>query len=166
MTRALVLVALVAVLPVVAGCVLEPATPIETAGGEPASAPSVVEHQLTVASEDGLSALPAPRADGLDPIPFQIGAGYGALSRVDLQACRDRGLQSGYVRLRATFTRVGYVVRASVESAAAQPAPALDCIADHLRQTGVPAFDGQDARLSRTYFVAPADARSGPDEGD
>lgn len=54
-----------------------------------------------------------------------------------------------------TFNRVGYVARASVESPTAPPSTALDCIADELRQTGVPAFDGTDVRLSRTYFVAP-----------
>jgi hypothetical protein len=90
-----------------------------------------------------------------DPIRFQIGAGYGALSHVDVASCRDRGLQAGYLHVHATFTHFGYVVRASVESPAAPPAPALDCIAEHLRQAGVPQFDGTEATLSKTYFVEP-----------
>ncbi|HEY6458828.1 MAG TPA: hypothetical protein VIY73_01725, partial [Polyangiaceae bacterium] len=97
------------------------------------------------------SLLPATTRD---PVRFQIGAAYGALARVDVDACRGSGLQPGYVHVRATFARAGYVVRASVASAAALPPQALDCIADGLRQTGVPAFDGGEARLSKTYFVS------------
>jgi hypothetical protein len=92
-------------------------------------------------------------------VPFRIGAGYGALARVDFANCSERGLPPGYMRIRATFSRVGIVARASVESPTEPPSTALDCIADGLRQTGVPAFDGKEVRLSKTYFVAPAAPR-------
>lgn len=143
-----------------AGCVLEPVAPVEDVT-EVSTAPSspVVEHQLTV--QEAPAPPPAPVATmpllvpPKDPVPFRLGAGYGALAKVDVEGCRERGLQAGYVRVRATFSRVGYVVRASVESPAEPPPAALDCIADELRQAGVPAFDGADVRLSKTYFIAP-----------
>jgi hypothetical protein len=151
----------------IGGCALEPLTPVEAPDQGPvAVAEPVVERQLTVASEEAppppppttMPALVPPR----DPVPFRIGAGYGALARVDFSGCRDRGLPSGYLRLRATFNRVGSVVHASVESRDEPPPAALDCIADELRQTGVPAFDGGDVRLSKTYFVAAAQAQPAP----
>jgi hypothetical protein len=148
----------------ITGCILEPATPVATGlDGPPPVAAPVVESQLNVAPDEE-PAAPAP-ASGLlhaaprDPVPFPIGAGYGALARVDFASCSERGLPPGYLRVRATFSRVGYVVRASVESPQEPPAAALACIADGLRQTGVPAFDGTDVRLSRTYFVAPPSPR-------
>jgi hypothetical protein len=156
-------ISLMALLPLaVTGCALEPATPVATEGPAPVSQP-VVEVQLTVAPEEE----PAPPAQAIvlvhaaprDPVPFPIGAGYGALARVDFGGCSERGLPAGYLRVRATFNRVGYVARASVETPTAPPSTALDCIADELRQTGVPAFDGTDVRLSKTYFVAPPGAR-------
>jgi len=125
----------------------------------------VVETQLTITPDTPEPSAPAAqaiaplRAAPRDPVPFRIGAGYGALARVDFTGCTERGLPPGYMRVRATFNRVGYVARASVESPIEPPATALDCIADGLRQTGVPAFDGQEVRLSRTYFVPPAAPR-------
>jgi hypothetical protein len=157
------LLSLLAPLPLaVAGCMVEPVTPVSADGPDPAVEPSV-EVQLTIASEEEAAApaqapLLLPVA-ARDPVPFPIGAGYGALARVDFTGCSQRGLAAGYIRVRATFNRVGYIARASVESPTAPPPPALDCIADGLRQTGVPAFDGTDVRLSRTYFVAPSVAR-------
>jgi hypothetical protein len=153
--RALTILA--AALPTMTACVYQPATAAYTDEPAPVAEPPV-ERQLTIAEADEALApthpLPAARV-APDPIRFQVGAGYGALSHVDLAGCREYGLQSGYVRVRATFTRVGYVVRAAVTSLTAPPPAALDCIADQLRRTGVPAFDGEDAKLSKTYFVGP-----------
>lgn len=149
---------LAAVLPMVAGCVHEPAVaPATGQDGPPPFAEALSEAQLTVFTDDAPAAPQAARVEAPvikpDPVRFRIGAGYGALARVDLGQCRDRGLQSGYLRVRATFTRVGYVARAAVASVTLPPPAALDCIADQLRQTGVPSFDGEDARLTKTYFV-------------
>jgi hypothetical protein len=147
------------------GCVLEPNTPVEEPEGPPPVAPRVVETQLTITPDNAEPSAPAVQAIAplqaapRDPVPFRIGAGYGALARVDFTGCTERGLPPGYMRVRATFNRVGYVARASVESPIEPPATALDCIADGLRQTGVPAFDGQEVRLSRTYYVPPAAPR-------
>lgn len=150
-----------------AGCFPAPAAPAVGQEGPEPVPEALVEYQITVASPspspaaaDESPAPPEEAAAGFpssvsDPVRFQIGAGYAALSRVDLDDCRESGLQAGYVRVRATFTRVGYVVRASVASSTAPPPRALDCIADRLRQTGVPSFDGGEARLSKTYFVEP-----------
>lgn len=140
------------------GCVhegeLEPAWVDD---GPPPAQEVLVQRQITVTPDEAPPALPpSPRDKPTpDPVRFQIGAGYGALSHVDVAACRERGLQSGYLHVHATFTRAGYVVRASVESQAAPPPPALDCIAERLRQAGVPQFDGSEATLSKTYFVEP-----------
>jgi len=127
--------------------------------GPPPAEQILVERQITVTPDEappGPALPPSPRDRPVpDPIHFQIGAGYGALSHVDVASCRDRGLQAGYVHVHATFTHQGYVVRASVESQAAPPAPALDCIAERLRQVGVPQFDASDATLTKTYFVEP-----------
>lgn len=126
--------------------------------GPPPAQEVLVERQITVTPDEAPSPAlpPSPRDKPVpDPIRFQIGAGYGALSHVDVAACRERGLQAGYLHVHATFTHLGYVVRASVESQAAPPPPALDCIAERLRQAGVPQFDGTEATLSKTYFVEP-----------
>jgi hypothetical protein len=119
----------------------------------------LVARQITVTPEAATPPPPAlppsPRdRPAPDPIRFQIGAGYGALSHVDVSACRDRGLQAGYFHVHATFSHEGYVMHASVESEAPPPPPALDCIADLLRQTGVPQFDGSEATLTKTFYVA------------
>jgi len=159
MRRSMARTPLLALLLAGTGCMLEPLTPVATPDGPAPVAEAVVERQLTVASEEP-NDPPAPseplRVAPRDPVPFRMGAGYGALARVDLASCSERGLPPGYLHLRATFNRVGYVVRASVETLQEPPPSALDCIADGLRQTGVPAFDGGDVRLSRTYFVAPS----------
>lgn len=125
--------------------------------GPPPQEEVLVERQITVTAEEATpppALPPSPRDRPMpDPVHFQIGAGYGALSHVDVASCRERGLQAGYVHVHATFTHQGYVVRASVESQAPPPPPALDCIAEVLRQAGVPRFDGTEATLTKTYFV-------------
>jgi hypothetical protein len=126
----------------------------------------LVERQLTIGSSEAAPATPG-RTNPLlkpDPVPFAIGAGYGALAHVDLAGCRERGLVPGYLHLNATFTPAGYVVRASVTTPTAPSSSALDCIADQLRLAGVPAFDGSEARLSKTYFVEPVNPVNAPGE--
>jgi hypothetical protein len=143
-----------------AGCLSRTVAPVTAPAGPEPAPEALVEFEITVAPDEA-PPVPAERpaaslgAGVADPVPFRMGAGYAALSRIDLDECRETGLPSGYVRVRATFTRFGYVVRALVASSAAPPPRALDCIAEHLRQTGVPAFDGFGARLSKTYFVEP-----------
>jgi hypothetical protein len=126
--------------------------------GPPPPPEVLVARQITVTTQEpspAPSLPPSPRDKPVpDPIRFQIGAGYGALSHVDVSSCRERGLQSGYFHVHATFSPEGYVLHASVESEAPPPPPALDCIADHLRQAGVPRFDGSGATLSKTFYVA------------
>jgi hypothetical protein len=151
--RALAPVALLAV----AGCIRSPGVELARLEGPLPAPEPMVEYQITIAPDES-PPTPAQPAIAIppivpDPVRFQMGAGYAALARVDLADCRETGLQPGYVHVRATFTRVGYVVRASVASTAAPPPRALDCIAAQLRQTGVPAFDGSEAKLSKTYFV-------------
>ena len=100
------------------GCALEPLTPVAEPEGPPAVASRVVETQLTI-TPDAPEPPPAPAqpiAPPRDPVPFRIGAGYGALARVDFASCSERGLPPGYMRIRATFSRVGIVARASVET--------------------------------------------------
>ena len=148
-----------------AGCVRAPQMATDAPDDAVPAGPAVIEHQVQVADDEPPPVLARRIATDEvppDPVRFQIGAGYGALSRLDLDACRTRGLPAGYLRVRATFARLGFVVRASVASEAAPPSSALDCIADGLRQAGVPKFDGEEARLSRTYFVAPSGSANTP----
>jgi hypothetical protein len=136
--------------------------------------PAVVEHAVdpTVVREvvvaHGDEVEPVPTAAPLplraspadhpppDPVPFRIGAGHGALGRVDLAPCREQGLQPGYVHMRVTFRRDGRVVHASVEAPAPPPPEALDCIGEQLELAMVPVFDGRDVTLSRSFFVNPS----------
>lgn len=154
------------VLAATTGCVRESDVPAQAVADGPIPvAEPLVERQLTVAPEEAPPPRPAVTSAAsfpADPVPFQIGAAYGALSRVELADCAERGLPSGYLHVRATFTGIGTIVRASVASTTAPPPQALDCIADRLRQTGVPAFDGNDAKLSKTYFVEPSSMPPAP----
>ena len=138
--------------------------PTDTAPGAP-SATAVGVGEVDVDSEDVDTAGAAPvhrvavpvgwRGDRQprDPVFFHIGAGYGALGRVDVVPCRDRGLPAGYLRLRATFRPSGRVAHAAVESPERPPEDALTCIGELLQATTVPPFDGGNVTLSRIYFV-------------
>lgn len=88
-----------------------------------------------------------------DPVLFSLGAGHGALGRVDLGPCRQQGLPSGYLHLSVTFRHSGRVVRAAVASPAEPPSEALACIGEQLEVALVPVFDGDDFTLSRSFFV-------------
>jgi hypothetical protein len=88
-----------------------------------------------------------------DPIFFALGAGYGALGRIDLAPCKDQGLPPGYLRLRVTFRGSGRVVRAAIESPVAPPPDALACIANQLEAAAVPIFEGEEVTLSKTLYV-------------
>jgi hypothetical protein len=102
------------------------------------------------------SALPPPSpADHPrpDPIPFRIGAGRGVLGQVDLRPCKEQGLAPGYLHVRVTFHNDGHIVHAAVESPAPPPEGALSCIGEQLEVAAVPAFDGRDVVLSKSYFV-------------
>lgn len=103
------------------------------------------------------SALRVSNADhpAPDPVFFRLGAGYGALGRIDLESCRDLGLGSGYLHMRVTFRHSGGVAHATIESDA-QPTPeVLACIGEHLQNAMVPRFDGGNVTLSRSFFVVP-----------
>jgi len=94
---------------------------------------------------------------------FALGAGYGALGKIDLSACRDEGLPAGYWHVRVTFGPSGRIVHASVESPVAPSREALACVADRLTGPTVPRFDGHGVTLSKSIFVAPP-AGLAPDE--
>jgi hypothetical protein len=97
----------------------------------------------------------APRPDRPppDPVLFSLGAGHGALGRVDLRPCKEEGLQPGYLHMRVTFRHSGRIVRAALESPIEPPSEALACISEQLEVAMVPVFDGDDVTLSRTFFV-------------
>jgi hypothetical protein len=131
--------------------------------------PDSDEHVIVASvkmADDGTAAphaAPALRASSADhpppePVFFRIGAGYGALGQIDLEPCRDRGLDGGYLRMRVTFRRCGGVARATVEGPSQPPPEALTCIGERLQAALVPAFDGGDVTLSKSVFVTP-DAR-------
>jgi hypothetical protein len=152
---------LLATAPLEAGCLHEDMTaeaePDWDRWGEPAEA--TVVREVVVESEESTAApvayLPASPRDrpSPDPVPFRLGAGRGALGRVDLAACREQGLPLGYLHVRVTFRRTGRVVHAAVESPEAPTPEALSCIGEQLEATLVPAFDGGDVTLSKSFFV-------------
>jgi hypothetical protein len=162
MLRGVVVVALATILAFgAAGCVEEPEVevlgpPIETGPEDPSAVRDVV------VSYDGPGEEPEqpdvvvqrPAWAPPDPTFFRIGAGYGALGDLDFATCRAQGLDPGYLHVRATFHHAsGHIVRASVERPSPPPAEALQCISERLRLAMVPAFDGADVTLSKSYFV-------------
>jgi hypothetical protein len=97
---------------------------------------------------------PSPRARlQHEPVLFSLGAGHGALGRVDLAPCRQEGLPPGYLHLSVTFRHSGRVVRAAVASPTEPPSEALACIGEQLEIAMVPVFDGDDFTLSKSFFV-------------
>jgi hypothetical protein len=148
-----------------AGCVPQEALyPAEYSGevGPAAAANPVAVGQIEVASDEDVeasglhtTAVPLAHRDRprADPVFFPLGAGYGALGHLDVTPCRDRGLPTGYLRLRATFRPSGHVGHAAVESLAEPSQEALTCIGEQLEATSVPPFDGGDVTLSRIYFI-------------
>jgi hypothetical protein len=107
-------------------------------------------------SADVVTQPPDPPREGRarrEPALFHLGAGYGALGHVDLRTCRDQGLQPGYLRIHITFRDDGRIVRAAVEAGESPPDEALACIGEQLKMAMVPAFDGDDVSLSKSFFV-------------
>jgi len=144
----------------VTGCI----HPETTNEYEPDTAPAVDPEPVVVrevvvsyegAGEPAAAFLPPSPRDRPrpDPVPFRLGAGRGALGLIDLTPCREDGLPPGYVHMRVTFRHSGRVVHAAVESVAAPPPEALECIGEQLEVALVPVFDGGDVTLSRSYFV-------------
>jgi hypothetical protein len=126
----------------------------------------VVVSTVTVAGETADRTPRASDADRVRPEPvfFRLGAGYGAVGRIDLSPCKDRGLDPGYVHLHVTFGVGGSVARAVVESPTQPPPEALACVADLLQAASVPPFVGGDVTLSKSLFVAATQPSA--DQGD
>jgi hypothetical protein len=144
-----------------AGCVheydVQPEQPAAPEEDRPDTRPVAVAYDGPVAPADRTTAPDAPAAapqgNRADPIFFHLGAGYGALGEVDLDSCRDHGLARGYVRVRVTFRTDGRVAHAALQSDVLPPPEALACIGERLESALVPAFEGGDFTLSKTFFV-------------
>ncbi len=148
----------------VAGCLHEQAVGFEPEDTAVEPAPAGGQDTEVELANDEPVPEDVPRADPAAyalPIPgrewhfFALGAGYGALGQLDLAACRDQGLPSGYWHVRVTFGPSGRIVHASVESPVAPSREALACVADKLTGPSVPRFDGHGVTLSKSIFVAP-----------
>jgi hypothetical protein len=140
--------------------VYEAEFPAEPQGEVRAQRVTVAHVDVDDESVDGtpMRTAPIPLADRAtrprpDPVFFHLGAGYGALGHIDVEPCRDRGLPSGYLLLRATFRPSGRVAHAALESLTEPPEGALTCIGEQLEGTSVPPFDGADVTLSRIFYV-------------
>jgi len=96
---------------------------------------------------------PGPARPDRAPAFFRLGAGYGALGQIDLSPCRDHGLPHGYLRVRVTFRTDGRVGRAALQSEVLPPEEALACVGEQLELASVPAFEGGDVTLSKSFFV-------------
>ena len=144
--------------PLAAGCLPEepPAVYAEAEETPPPAEPRVVS---SVAMQPAVAGrVLAPRASDADrvrpaPVFFRLGAGYGAVGRVDLGPCRERGLDPGYVRMRVTFAGNGSVAHATVESPTPPPPDAIACISERLQAASVPSFEGGEVTLSKSVFV-------------
>jgi len=127
----------------------------------PPPAERVVVSSVTMPGNGTAPTSAVPRASDSDrirpePVFFRLGAGYGAVGQIDLDACRDRGLDPGYVHMRVTFGGEGRVARAIVESLEQPPPAALMCISERLEKAAVtvPPFEGGDVTLSKSLYVA------------
>lgn len=149
---------------VVTGCLEEPPpqAPVAVEEAPPAREPTVVSsvamRRPRGAADPGAASGGAARASDADrvrpgPVFFRLGAGYGAVGQVDLGPCREKGLDTGYVRMRVTFAGDGTVARATVESPTPPPPAALACVSEQLRAASVPAFEGGDVTLSKSLYV-------------
>ena len=146
------------------GCLEEPPlTPVAVEEAPPPREPTVVS-SVAMARAGAASGVVesdvTPRASDADrvrpaPVFFRLGAGYGAVGQVDLGPCREKGLDTGYLRMRVTFAADGTVARATVESPTPPPPAALTCISEQLRAASVPAFEGGDVTLSKSLYVLP-----------
>jgi hypothetical protein len=125
------------------------AVPVETRNVEVAYDDSDDETPEAVPVVQRPSSALHPPNDAL----FRLGAGYGALGRVDLAPCRNQGLQAGYLHMRVTFQESGRVARAVVESPVAPPPEALACVGEQLKLAMVPVFEGGVVMLSKSFFV-------------
>jgi hypothetical protein len=153
----------VLLLPCAVGCLPEEPPARSLAEGPLPPAEPVVVSAVTMAGSAAdharLTRNPSPPppadADRIRPGPvfFRLGAGYGAVGRVDLTPCRERGLETGYVHMRVTFAGDGTVAHAAVESPTQPPPDALACIGERLEAAAVPAFEGGDVTLSKSVFV-------------
>lgn len=141
------------------GALYEAEFPAEAEPSAPATAVAVGEVNVVddapLEGSARVVAIPLSSRDRSrpDPVFFHLGAGYGVLGRIDVSPCRDRGLPTGYLRLRATFRPSGRVAHAAIETIAEPPQEALTCIGEQLEGATVPPFDGGDVTLSRVYFV-------------
>jgi len=158
------------------GCLHESAVAFEPEETTVEPAPPAGQDSEIVVADDTPVAEDGPHGDQPAPaypvsIPgrewhfFALGAGYGALGKIDLSPCRDEGLPSGYWHVRVTFGPSGRIVHAAVESPVAPSREALACIGDKLTGPTVPRFDGHGVTLSKSIFVAAAaDPGRGPGE--
>jgi hypothetical protein len=145
-----------------AGCVhpfleYEPATESAAASGDDSdrqkdARPVAVAYDGPV-TEPAVAPTVPPRMRDRDPVFFRLGAGYGALGQVDLSPCRELGLPRGYLRVRVTFHTDGRVGHAALQSDVLPPAEALTCVGERLELASVPAFEGGDVTLSKSFFV-------------
>jgi hypothetical protein len=153
-------------LPVATGCMPQEPPVAPTVGEASPPDDRVVVSKVMVEGDRAREVPRASEADKVRPEPvfFRLGAGYGAVGRIDLSPCRDRGLDPGYVHLRVTFGGAGGVAHAVVESPTPPSPDALTCVSELLEGAQVPPFQGGDVTLSKSLFVA--SSAPAPEQGE
>jgi hypothetical protein len=109
-------------------------------------------------TEEALAHVPLavpPPGDPPAPLPtkFDMGGAYGALSHVDLAACKEQGLRAGYGRVLLGFEPDGRPVGVSIEMPAGSTPEARSCVEQAFRTVRVAPFEGAPVNVRRAFFV-------------
>lgn len=99
--------------------------------------------------------LPASAADTRvdKDRPFDLGAAYGALAHVDLDACKDHGLSAGYGRVTLGFANDGTPAGVGVDLPDGSKPEARACVEQAFQAVRVAPFEGAGASVRRAFFV-------------
>jgi len=99
---------------------------------------------------------PASKADvpEAERKPFDLGAAYGAIARVDLSQCKAAGLAGGYGKVVVAFDRGGAPLAVGVELPPGSAPAAQTCVTNAFQSVHVAAYDGELVNVRRTFYVS------------
>jgi hypothetical protein len=86
-------------------------------------------------------------------VAFDLGGAYGALAKVDLDACKAQGLTGGYGRVVLAFAPDGSAAGTSIDLPEGSSPAARTCVEQAFGAVHVSAFDGAPMNVRRAFFV-------------